>query len=90
MSSYLTPSRLVLEVQAHYSLVLLKCPLLLDHVRVQMMVPTLSALLADTPWQLICNFGPVFGTVGEDETGQLGVLFLGPRSRGHFLLVGQD
>ena len=79
MPGDLAPARLILEVEADDPRVLLQRPLLLDDVRVQMVMPALSALLADATRQLIGNLGPVFCAVGEDETCQLGVFFLGPR-----------
>ena len=44
-------------------LILLISPLVLADVRVQVVVPTLSALLADAARQLLGDEAPVFGAV---------------------------
>ena len=38
-------------------------PPFLSDLRVEMVVPALSALLADPPWQALGDVGPVLGTV---------------------------
>ena len=49
-------------------LILLLSPLVLADVRVQVVVPTLSALLADAARQLLSNEAPVFGAVFLDQS----------------------
>ena len=49
-------------------LILLISPLVLADVRVQVVVPTLSALLADAARQLLGDEAPVFGAVFLDQS----------------------
>ena len=90
MPSNLAPAGLIFQEESNDSFVFLEGPLLFNDVRVQVVVPSLSALLANSTWQFICDLGPVFGTVSEDQTGEFRILFLGPGSRCHFLPVAED
>ena len=55
--------------------VLLDRPLLLDDVRVEVMVPALTALLADAAGEGPGHLGPVFGTVLQHNSRELFIFF---------------
>jgi hypothetical protein len=57
----------VLFVSLNYGLVLLLGPAILADVRVEVVVPALSALLSDAPRQLLGDVAPVFGAVLLDQ-----------------------
>ena len=52
-----------MEVQLNYEQVFIKSPLFLDYIRVQMVVPTFSALLSDASRQQRGDLSPVFSSV---------------------------
>lgn len=47
-----------------------KGPLALHDVRVQMVVPALTTLLSDAPWEALGNLRPVFGALTMDNSDQ--------------------
>lgn len=55
-------------------------PGLLANVRVEVVVPPLSALLADPAGQLVGDDGPLLGPVPLDQLDDLAIFLLGPRA----------
>ena len=74
----LRPPVAVLEMKFQNSLVLLFRPSVLLDVRVQVVVPPLTALLADASGQVLSNLAPVLRTLLLDLVDQLTVFLLGP------------
>ena len=55
------------EVQPHDFHVLLQCPLGLADVWVQVVMPALTALLADASWKALRDLSPVARAILSDE-----------------------
>ena len=58
------------------------CPFLISNSRVQMVVPSLSALFADATRQMACNETPIFRSVQIDHGDDDLILFGSPGSFG--------
>ena len=56
---------------------------------VQVIVPSLSALLANSVFQVLCDKGPFLGSVGDNKLEYSPVFFLGPCTLniGNFFLL---
>jgi hypothetical protein len=68
-------------VRLHYRAVLLLTPLLFAYARVQVVVPPLTALLADATWQVLCDKGPILRPVNRDQFEHKLVLFWSLRGK---------
>ena len=64
------------------SLVFLRGPLLLSNIRVQMIVPSFAALLADTTRKSSCNGTPVLGPMLSYHLTENVIFLLGPGAFG--------
>ena len=60
--------------------ILLFRPSFLGNIRVEVIVPPFTALLADTSWKIGCNQGPLLSPVLSDKLNDLAVFLGGPRS----------
>jgi hypothetical protein len=63
-------------------LVLFQGPGLLVDVRVQMVVPSFTALFPNPSRQFSCNFGPFLGTIDSNKLTDLAIFLFTPRSFG--------
>lgn len=72
------PSVAVHEMQLHDEHIFLDRPFTLRNVWVQVVVPSLTTLLADTAGKALGDIGPIFGALLGDNSGQDLVLVLGP------------
>ena len=77
------------EVQFDNEEIFFEGPLLLDHVRVEMVMPALTALLANAPWQSNGNLGPVLGSVLRHKLRQEVVFLFGPAGADHVVTIGE-
>ena len=81
------PSIAMLDVHLDDLDIFLPGPLLLGNVWVQVVVPSLSALLANSAWQALGNVGPIVSAIANDDLSQNSVLFLGPAALGKMLAI---
>lgn len=84
-----TPTRPVSFEELHNLHVFVQAPLLLDDLWVQMVVPPLSALLANAPRETHGDLSPVLRTVGCHNPRQKFVLTLGPRDTDHVTPIAE-
>lgn len=70
-------------------LVLVDGPLSLADVGVQVIVPSLTALLSNATWQALGNLSPVFGALSHDDSSEDSILFFGPGPLGEVATVVQ-
>jgi hypothetical protein len=49
------------------SFVLFLAPSLFFYVGVEMVVPTLAALFANSSWEVFCDISPIFGSMFDDK-----------------------
>ena len=66
-------------VKVEYPL-LIRAPRDLLDLGIQMIVPPLSALLANSPWQMFRNLSPLLRAIGLNQVKHQSVLLLSPRS----------
>ena len=59
----LRPSIPVLQMKVKYLLVFFFGPTIFFDVWIQVVVPALSALLADSAFEIVCNLAPVLGAI---------------------------
>ena len=83
----IAPAIAMLDVHLDDLDIFLPGPLLLGNVWVQVVVPSLSALLANSAWQALGNVSPIVSTIADDDLGQNPVLFLGPATLGKMLAI---
>lgn len=69
--------------------VLVDGPLALADVRVQVVVPSLTALLSNATWQALGNLSPVFRALSRDDSSEDMILFFGPGPLGEVATVVQ-
>ena len=62
----------------HNQHVLVHGPLALGDIRVQVVVPSFTALLSDTTREALGDMGPVFGSLRNNNTGQDLIFLLCP------------
>ena len=77
---YLSPLVAVVSVHQIEDPLFLTAPADLLDLRVQMVVPALTALLSDPPWEMLCDQSPLLGTVLVDQMKDHTILFLSPRA----------
>jgi hypothetical protein len=80
----LSPLVAELLVSSDDDLIFLLSPLASLDVGIEMVVPSLSALLADSAGELARDDAPVLGSVFLNQNDDLGVFFLSPRSFDQF------
>ena len=78
-----TPARSILQIKLQDEDVFFERPLSLDDFRVEVMVPALPTLLANTAIQVASDPGPVLGSIAEDQRAQELILLPRPRSADH-------
>jgi len=78
------PSVAVLQVQVQNLLVFFFSPPVLLDVGVQMVVPSLAALLADASFEVVGNLTPVLCAMQVHLLDQKSILLLSPRALHHF------
>ena len=82
-----TPPVTVLQMEFDDHDVFLHGPLFLADVWVQMVVPSLPALLANAARESLCDLSPVMGSLTLDNLGQDPILILGPAALGEVRAV---
>ena len=80
----LRPSISVLQMEVQNFLVLFFGPPILFDVWVQVIVPTLSALLSDSAFEVVCNLTPVLGAIHLHLLNQHTIFFFCPGTLYHF------
>ena len=81
ISSNLTPPGRVSQEEMSDEDVLLQAPLLLHDVRVEMVMPALTALFSDATGQVTCDRGPILGSTLRHDSCEGFVLCGCPRGR---------
>ena len=67
--------------------ILLQGPLTLADVWVEMVMPSLSALLSNATRETLGHLSPVFGALGSHDVGEDAILLLGPGALGEVAAV---
>lgn len=81
--SYLRPLVAVLHVQLQYFIVFLFTPSIFLDVWIQVVMPTLTALLSNPTLQIICYLTPVLGAVKSNLLNKESVFLLRPGTFNH-------
>jgi hypothetical protein len=82
--SDLRPSIPVLQMKIKYLLVFFFGPTIFLDVWIQVVVPALSALLADSAFEIVCNLAPVLGAIHLHLLNQHTIFFFCPGTLYHF------
>ena len=81
------PSVTVHKMQLDNEHVFLHGPLALADVWIQVIMPSLSTLLSNAPWQALGHLGPVLGTLRRDDVREDLILLLRPGALGEMAAV---
>jgi hypothetical protein len=80
---YFGPFVAILFMGLNYSSIFFRCPFIFLDIRIQMVMPSLSALLSNPTWQSLSDVTPIFCAILFDINSKTVILFLAPRSFDH-------